>query len=486
MFSKRFVNRFSIISAVAGITGSVAHADATPAPTPTATPSMEDRVSSLENANAMNIFSFGATFITRYDHINSDLLGDTDPLRLYVALDANAKVNDRLSFYTRFAASKYWNAVTSQGLSTSADLNASRDTLGSAIYLERAFMNYRLTSSLTLTLGRLPTADGPPYNLYDDVSRQGTYPMLAYGSELDGMALTYNLSSLLPAGHKLSFRLIYTPLTNDAQNSLGESVPAGVNGSASGSPSFLPISPITSLMLDYSTTQLGFADQFTSIVQFVDLANLQFGDLAARGTTFGSYQFGSMSDCLAAGLPSSVCGLQFQGSNVVASYDALTFYEEAQNIAHTGLTIGATVLGTWTSSSGLLENNPALLSAGVPSIGFMTDQASASHFGSAVMLTATYHLPIPALNNPLIGVEYLKSDQYYQYFQLDDWDMTNFYATRGQAAHIWYTQPLGSGVKWRTGFMYQDNQYSQGYVGAINSIGDASQRTVYTQIRLDI
>src|SRR5690606_17463549 len=82
-------------------------------------------------------------------------------------------------------------------------------TDSSALFLERAFMNYSITDSLVFTMGRLPTIDGPNKHIALNQQLMGNYPTLAYSAILDGFGLTksYNLED----SRVLRLKAIYTP-----------------------------------------------------------------------------------------------------------------------------------------------------------------------------------------------------------------------------------------------------------------------------------
>ena len=67
---------------------------------------------------------------------------------------------------------------------------------------------------MVFSFGRFPTNDGPPANLKDGISAQGTYPIMTYNLILDGFALSYKFDKYLPKNQSLNFKVLYTPLGN--------------------------------------------------------------------------------------------------------------------------------------------------------------------------------------------------------------------------------------------------------------------------------
>ena len=82
----------------------------------------------------------------------------------------------------------------------------------------------------------------------------------------------------------------------------------------------------------------------------------------------------------------------------------------------------------------------------------------------------------------MIGAEYLHGSKGVMYFGFTTDDVTNFYSTRGDAYHAFWTQPLTTGTTLRLGFMVQNHQFSKGYIGAPTST-DLSENTVYANLR---
>ena len=201
---------------------------------------VEERLSELELKNDMQVVKFGGRFFSQYDNVeyqnrtavNGPVTTDTlNIFRLQFSLNFDANLSKKLQFYGRYTTSKYFNhfqraeTLTGSTANTSINNSTGRDLgitdnfeAGPGTYLERAFLNYAVTDYLTLSVGRLPTVEGLPLNWQDGVSREGTYAHLAYSNVLDGMAITGNMSSMLPQGHQFFARAVYTPFSNIGTN----------------------------------------------------------------------------------------------------------------------------------------------------------------------------------------------------------------------------------------------------------------------------
>lgn len=474
---------------------SATHTPSAPAPPVPAT--VEQRIEALESQLSFNKIRFTGIYRTLYDNINSSESGQKqkyNPLRMYFALNANAALSERLLFSSRMGISKFFNPLTYSGASSgSPELSGSREEAqGQNIRLERAYFDYKITDHLWVSAGRLPTIDGPSYQFYDGIKRQGAYPMLGYSAILDGMALAYEVPDL--GTHKLIIKGVYTPLysASFAQNNTLNQATAS---QGPGSPSRPEYSEITTAMAEYSAPPISLWDELNIITLFTDIKNAKLNDQYARGTDLRSVlsnsSFGGTGLQPGAGLnaPVPANSYFFQGSNLEYSYNVYAVYLEIKNALKSGLDFGMTLLGTQVHSKGFYENNASIATASNNQInlrkGILTDKDAQTTNGSAVLVTAAYHVPSPVLHNPVFGAEYLYSNKNYLYFEYATDSVTQFYSTRGQGYHGWYTQPLHNGdLKLRLGYMNQNHLYSKGIIGAPTKT-NLIEQTLYSYLRLD-
>ena len=144
---------------------------------------------------------------------------------------------------------------------------------GAGLYVERAFINYKINNAFTFSIGRLPTIEGPSYHLQKGTARSGTYPQLAYGATLDGMALTHATRAL---GGTIATRVIYTPLNQvNKDKEFIDSSFTGANGLKIAS-----TEQMYSAMVDYEKLNLGWANRFNFIAQYVGFKDFAIDQVA--------------------------------------------------------------------------------------------------------------------------------------------------------------------------------------------------------------
>ncbi len=122
------------------------------------------------------------------------------------------------------------------------------------MFVERAFINYRVTDSLVFSAGRLPTIDGSPTHLPMGQSSMGSYPIFSYNAILDGVALTHKANVF---GGKLTSRAVFTPFTSFNHGANKAAAPTNtVDGSGGKVDSH---APMIAVMADFDKTNTPIA-----------------------------------------------------------------------------------------------------------------------------------------------------------------------------------------------------------------------------------
>ncbi|WP_419168186.1 DUF3373 family protein [Halobacteriovorax sp.] len=399
--------------------------------------SLEDRVEDLEFARDLNTWSFSGELESRYDYFNeedksTDSHYNEDQYSLWARLDIHSKRSDRLDFYGRLSMSKYFNDFTKRvnaDSSIAAAGGAGRNKDGAALYVERAFINYKINNQFTFSIGRLPTIEGPSFHLQKGTARSGSYPQLAYGAQLDGMALTYGTKLF---GGSMAVRAIYTPLN---QRALGGSGQSGFNDSDGVQVS--STEDMYSVMVDYEKLNLGWADRFNFIGQYVG---------------FNDFFFDATSNVTTGAPPSPTTDAAI--SNLYFDYNAFVVYLEANGVAGTGLDLGFTYKHTSVDSRG-----------GITSVGgIFTDGSDGKNDGNVFMLDARY-----SFGKFKLGYEFLQADEYAFTVGLSDVDAIGFYQTPDSTGHhVYGSYDFDSDLRLILGYMMQqvDTSYTQNVVGA--------------------
>lgn len=148
------------------------------------------------NGKTGSMPAYGATGST---YTNNNIL--TTKLRL----NMESKVNAKTKFTGRLAMYKGWSDSVNQNLTDPAQ---GRKPIGnSSIYVERAYVDYSVTNSLIVTLGRQPSSDGPGMTLIENTKRKSTYPALLFDGAADGAVLTYK--AMPKSAMNPTFRVAY-------------------------------------------------------------------------------------------------------------------------------------------------------------------------------------------------------------------------------------------------------------------------------------
>lgn len=423
------------------------------------TKSLEDRVSELEANQSLNIFNFSGTLINRMDdilkasqttpNVTGDKAFDNSNLiymRLKFQLNMDANVSKYIKFYSRLTASKFYNISTASGTESSlqtGDLGVANDYESSAVYLEKAYVDVSVPdTALTFSVGRLPTVDGQPANYLDGRARMGTYPLIAYNSNFDGIGLTYRLDQYMPQDQKLALRVLYTPLSNPNYGTSGTQgfVTPGLTEAGS---NVATQTSISAVQADYSIDNSKIADNVGIVVQGIDTGNIYINGAAALGAGNSS---------LSIGIKQAILATEFNG------------------IAHTPFDLSASYLYTSIRSQG---------SYGALG-GFGNSDGSTSTVGGGnLLLSARYRLP-----TWIFGAEYVNGSKNSSYFETAQNDLTSFYGTTGNAYHVYVTKKFTENLALRLGYMYQ--KYTNTPVGpGVSSASDLTIQTAYLNMRVD-
>jgi Protein of unknown function (DUF3373) len=452
---------------------------------------IEARVSELEANQSLNIFKISGSLTNRHDSIgftnNSSTAFPKDDNqnvnldRLRFDLNLDADVSERLKFFSTMTASKVWNQLYSQNDTTYNIFPQGRELGGASAYrdtgllLSKAYFDYSLRSlPLVVSIGRLPTFDGPPTHLPMGRARMGTYPRLAYNASLDGAALSYRMNSLLPENHSLVFQFIYSPLsfTNHAgTGGLANVQPTANNGAQRDASQ----SPIYAYMMDYNVKSAWWSN-LNFIAQYLDSRPVREGD-----TTLTFFGDGTGPTT---GLPTGINYTFPVYSDASFGLNRTTFYLGVEDLFHAGVDLSASYLKTHVDAVGQYR-----FSNGTPVGSFLLapGQNSGSFDGSTFLLSARYRLPIQSLRRPFIGGEYQYGSSELLAMDYMAEDLTGFYGNRGTGYHAYYIQPIDDNFSFRVGYTTQHalRVLPTNGVGAFIDC-DRQYSALYGTLRLDL
>ncbi len=412
---------------------------------------LEDKLAEMEANNSTNIFKFSGTSVTRYDVLSTESKtpavvneGYLPYLRSRFSINAEADFNQYITMHSRFTTTKFFNKWRSTGnLSTYAsDTGGSDSYQDSNVTLETGYLDIKFPSlSSVLSIGRIPTSDGPPAHYWDGLDRQGTYPLLAFGGTLDAIAWSVNLASLMPQNQSLSVRLIAAPFSD--LNLGGSGIPAYMRSPNQDTLTGLGVQTTKqhyNLNADYSVKNLSYVDSINLIYQLNYIDQLNYSSSTGSGSTLS-----------------------------VNNRNIQSVYLDFNNILQSNVYLALAHLWTGFDSKGLA-------SAGK---GYATSKAEDTITGSFSLASASYRL-----SNWIFGYEYGSGTEGVIYGGNNLEDLSKMYGFPGTLNHAYVTYRFYGSAAFRVG------SYTQNYTHTANAIGPISQtdnkvNASYAQLRVD-
>jgi opacity protein-like surface antigen len=342
--------------------------------------------------------------------------------RVFLNLDVSSMPSDKLSFYGKLSMAKYVNHFnTDDNTKTPEDASFNDLSRGSAassssIFVERAFANYAFSKNLTLTFGRLPTSHGAPRQFSSNEAKKGNYPVLSFGGNWDGMALSYGLEG----GH--AFKLVYTPVSSVP---FSGSMLDGLSDSASEKVDVN--SPAYALIYEFDRANFAGSRNFYFTATYFTLKDMPT-------------------------LPSA-------GSNLYLSLDRTSFYTEFSGIKGSKFDAYLHGVSTVTKSEGGLTGVGGWLTSS-------TDSDSKS--GTAMGLGVKYNLK----PNMKLGLEYFSGSEDAFLYDSANQDAASIYTTYGDAQHLFYSHSFDGGLDIVVGHIVRNSKYTR---AAFNLIGSTSE-----------
>jgi hypothetical protein len=324
--------------------------------------------------------------------------------RVFLNLNVESKPSDKLSFYGKLSMAKFVNHFNNDGGTAPEDSSFNDLSRGSAasssdIFVERAFANYSVTKDLTFTFGRLPTSHGAPRHFSSNEARRGNYPILSFGGNWDGMALSYDVAK------GQSVKLVYTPIqsipfktsaTDGVNNSKGDAVDTTV--------------PAYALLYEFERDQFAGARNFYFIASYF-----------------------SMDD-----MPT----LPGAGSDLTLTLRRTSFYTELSGIANSKFDLGFHAVSTETKSEG-----------GITGIGgWLTDSTDSDTTTGVAYGVQTRYSVKP---NIKIGLEYFHGGEDAFLYDSANQHVASVYTTYGDAYHGFYSHDLDGGLKVIVGYIHR-------------------------------
>ena len=158
---------------------------------------LNERADENEFQATMNRIKWGSEFEVSANYIDGKSNGveysDNNTWTTKLRLSMESKVNENTKFTGRLAMYKNWSDSLSQNIIDPAQ--GRKPDGSSAIYVERAYVDYKVNDTFAVTLGRQPSSDGPGMTLIENTQRKATYPALLFDGAADGVVLTAKLAA---------------------------------------------------------------------------------------------------------------------------------------------------------------------------------------------------------------------------------------------------------------------------------------------------
>jgi len=169
---------------------------------------LEQRVDENEFEASVNRIKWGGEFEVNWGFYSGNIDGVhfSNPNKWDMKLKLNmfTRINSKTKFTGRLMMSKAWGNSNGEYLSQLDALQGRADGT-SALFVERAYIDYYFTDNFVMTIGRQPSSDGPGMNLKYDTPRKATYPAILFNGAADGVVFTYKFHNK----YKNRFRFAY-------------------------------------------------------------------------------------------------------------------------------------------------------------------------------------------------------------------------------------------------------------------------------------
>ena len=435
---------------------------------------LEPRVETLEYQSYDNYFSFSGRLENQYEHIKainnneSNEEAGYDYFSSLFQFNIMAQPNDRLTFFGRLSMTKYWNDATNEGTYKSITVARGKAKGEPIPYVERAFINYKLTDSLTLSAGRLPTVDGTPTQMRMGKSSMGSYPALSYSAILDGVALTHAAKIF---DGVLKSRVVFTPVSFidhgvdrrtspvETKDSNGDAINTNI--------------PMLAVMSNYEKFRTGFADRMEFMVQAMHMKGAEMG--GSPGKTFNSGPpLGEVTT-----YDSYKSDIEFDLTKILSSIELNNLFKS--NFDFAGSVAWSKALSRGTGYAAAQVVKAGQIYAGGKDIGgLFTDSNKASSTGWAYLMSVRYN----ATSNFKLGYEFMHATDKTWLTPESNRRTTNFYSTPGSTGHHGYVNyRFDDNLAVLTGYTHQqkNTQYTNGLFGDPQS-KDETVHSVYTNL----
>ncbi|NPA10812.1 MAG: DUF3373 domain-containing protein [Epsilonproteobacteria bacterium] len=163
---------------------------------------LNDRVDENELQSSLNRIKWGGELITRvgnfYGKAGGEDYANLNKWDMQLRLSMETRINPKTKFSGRLVMTKAWANVTPMYINYVDAISGKADG-SNAVFVERAYIDYKITPNFIATIGRQPSSEGPGLSLKYDTPRKSTYPAILFNGQADGLVLTYKFKKNLRA-----------------------------------------------------------------------------------------------------------------------------------------------------------------------------------------------------------------------------------------------------------------------------------------------
>ena len=354
--------------------------------------------------------------------------------RMFMNLNIESNPSNRLTFFGRLSMAKYLSEISATGNRPNeaafSDLSAGANADRANLWVERAFANYKMNDTTTLTFGRLPTIDGAPLHHHRNQPMTGSYPIMAFSASFDGIAVTKNI------GKAHTARVIYSPFSTP---NYSDSITKQTNSDGDRVPR---LADAFAAMYEYNT-EVSFARKLHVIA-----------------------------------MHNSIGSMPIAGTNLTLGLQRTSFYAELLGIAGSNFSVAVHGMSSTTKSEG------KLIGLQSQSGGWLTTEEDDTNTGSASGALVKYNFDSGFMKNSAIGVEFFTGSKGAFLYDSANNDPVSMYTTFGSAYRVFYAKDFEGGLKWIAQYMNQQQDYTYAYVGLIGDEQEIDRNTSFVSTSL--
>jgi len=420
---------------------------------------ISERLDKVETKSILDRVTIGGEFRTRLDYfkyedtIASGKESDAEVPEIWsnrLRLNLKAEVTEDLIFHGRLAYFKLWGTTNFDTPALDLSYPSIPDSEGN-VHVERAYVDYFLPGTpVSITIGRLPTSEGPPNEFRDNTTRKATYPRLFVDGEADGIISTFVLDDWTGLTNSI-FRTAYVKLN---QNYLKDE---GVD---------FDDSRVLTVLFETQVPHVDRSILWFSFAKIFDLPTVEsYADLLEA--------YGLDPDVITSSPKDSGHG------------EVYSFHLQFNDIMRSGLDCFG--------SFALISVHPRSRGAvfgGFYEAGMFGDSLNGNlgddHDGYSIYLGLRYSLPNAGLKYPKVGFEYNHGSKYWMgLFSSGGGDLVNKLSVAGDAYEIYYIQPIiEKRMFCRLGGVYMDWDYDNSI--PFGTVQDSDMTTTNIYLLMDV